>query len=266
MKRKISVSSVRDVAEKVLSQYSKEWQELQRCKIKRFSEEISLIYKPGGVVVDLGGGDGFRAAICSQLGMTAYSADFYENNAGENDHMPDGFLTKYVEATSVARSLGVIFENVDLLSWRPNVSSVDVVMSFDTLEHLHHSPRDLLQHFRNRLSEDGLFLVSIPNATNLPKRIKILFGKNPFSTMHDWYYQPFFVGHVREGITTDLAEMADDLSLEYKIFGANWFGYIKFGHNSIIALIADFLLRPIPAFCTDIYLYGRPQSTEHKHS
>jgi SAM-dependent methyltransferase len=253
---RISPVDVLAAARVVLSRYSKYWQDVQEHRLRQFSEEISYIYKDQGVVVDLGGGDGLRAAICAQLGMKAYNVDVYELNVSISDHMPAGFLDEFRAATEVARSNGVQFELADVISWRTDMEGIDAVMSFDALEHLHHSPRDLFRHLVDRMAIGGRFFIGAPNAANIAKRLRVLAGKNAFSRMEDWYYVPLFTGHVREPVVSDLREIADDLSLDAVVFGANWLGFERMGQGSVIAHLADTILRPFPSLCSDIYMLG----------
>lgn len=263
---RISVGEVLAAANAVAGNYTKQWQEIQRPRLKQFAEEISLIFRPGGVVVDVGGGDGVRAAICANLGMRAYNVDFYELNADGADHMPAGFRDEFRKATDVARDQGVVFENADVINWRTSLEHIDVVMSFDALEHLHHSPRDLFHHLKGRLSPDGEFFIGAPNAANLLKRLRVLAGKNAFARMEDYYYAPLFTGHVREPVVADLYEIAHDLGLPGTVIGANWLGFSRLGPDSLLAKTADVLLRPFPTLCSDIYLIAHNQPTAGRNA
>ena len=254
---KIDIDLVHKAALEVVEHYSPYWQRNQRPRLRQFAEEISLIYKPGGKVVDLGGGDWMRCAICTHLGMTAHTVDFYELNFDLNDHMGGGFREEYFKASQVAQSLGVVSHRSDVLSWRTDMKDIDVMMSFDTLEHLHHSPRELFKHIKGRMAPGGEFLIGVPNAANLVKRLRVLAGKNAFSRMQDYYYTPLFTGHVREPVVADLYEIARDLAMQGTVVGANWLGFSRLGPDSKIARLADFLLRPFPTLCSDIYLYAR---------
>lgn len=255
----IASSLILESAEDVLSKYSTSWQNRQRPRLRQFVEEIGLIYKPGGTVVDIGGGDGIRAAICANLGMKAYNVDFYELNVGGCDHMPAGFIDEFQAAVEVNKSFGVIFENADVIKWRTTISNIDVVMSFDALEHLHHSPRDLFHHLKERMVVGGQFFIGAPNAANILKRLRVLGGKNAFSRIEDFYYVPLFTGHVREPIVSDLYVIANDLNMPATVIGANWLGFSRLGPNSKLAKIADVILRPFPELCSDIYLLAQKQ-------
>ena len=52
-----------------------------------------------------------------------------------------------------------------------------MVMSHDVLEHLHHSPRDLLNDLCELIKPNALLFITVPNAVNIRKRIDVLRGK-----------------------------------------------------------------------------------------
>jgi SAM-dependent methyltransferase len=173
----------------------------------------------------------------------------------------DYFYKHDLEAEDCARKLGVEFIHTDLLTWSVPYAenSIDAVMSFDNLEHLHHSPRRTYQQLTRALREQGIFLLGGPNAANLLKRIRILFGGNVFSSLNEWYFHDKFIGHVREPVVDDFLEIAQDLNLHVEqIKGRNWLGYDKYGYNFTARLFDNFL-RSRPSLCSDIYLLATKQ-------
>ena len=90
-----------------------------------------------------------------------------------------------------------------------------MVMLHDVLEHLHGSPRDLLNDLLELTTPGGLLFVTVPNAANIKKRIELLFGR---TNMHDfasyyWYPGPWR-GHNREYVHNDLVELSAYLDLD----------------------------------------------------
>src|SRR4030042_560440 len=55
-------------------------------------------------------------------------------------------------------------------------SSFDMLMMHDVLEHLHDSPRDLLNDLLELVKPEGYLFITVPNAVNIKKRISVLFG------------------------------------------------------------------------------------------
>jgi SAM-dependent methyltransferase len=257
MNNKLTVEEVREAAFTVISKLPKYWQDFRRLQVNRVAEEISWIYINGGTVVDLGGSNGFHCSVCSVLGMKSICVDNFKTRGMGTSW--DYFYEQDLEAESVSRKFGVEFIHTDLLTWKPPFenSSVDVVMTFDNIEHLHNSPRDTYLNLLPCLKVNGQFLIGGPNAANILKRVRLLFGQNTFAKLEEWYDHPLFVGHVREPVVADYRYIAKDLGLEIeRIMGRNWLGYHKYGENTITKII-DVSLRLNPNLCSDIYLLSK---------
>ena len=91
----------------------------------------------------------------------------------------------------------------------------DLVMSHDVLEHLHDSPRDVLNDLCELLKPNGLLFITVPNAVNIRKRISVLRGKTNLPAYETYYWYPGpWRGHVREYVKDDLKQLAQYLGLE----------------------------------------------------
>ena len=73
---KISVDTVRTAAQSVIDNLPPFWKEFRSKQLSMVSDEISWIYVPNGIVVDLGGSNGFHASVCSKLGMQSSNSKF----------------------------------------------------------------------------------------------------------------------------------------------------------------------------------------------
>jgi len=136
--------------------------------------------------------------------------------------------------------------------------SVEAITSFDMIEHLHASPKELLHDAMRRLQPDGVLILGVPNCVNLRKRLTVPFGRGQWSEFSTWYEPKVFRGHVREPDIQDLRRIAQDLSLsDYQIVGRNWQG---FGSPSKMiracTRISHRILKYFPSLCSDIYLLG----------
>jgi SAM-dependent methyltransferase len=170
----------------------------------------------------------------------------------------DHFLGHNASAEEAASRLGVEFIHVDLVDWEPpfQEDSLDVVMSFDNIEHLSHSPRRVYTHMIRCLKPGGMVLIGAPNAANLAKRVRMVLGRNVFARMDEWYMHDGFIGHIREPIVSDLRLIAEDLGIHVEaVVGRNWLGLSKLqGRMQLCGNLLDRALRCHPAFCSDIYL------------
>lgn len=109
---------------------------------------------------------------------------------------------------------------VDLTTgqWGPDArpeGPVRMVMVLDVLEHLHDSPRDLLDDLLELVEDDGYLLVTVPNPVDLRKRIDVLRGRTNLPPYNLFYWLPEpWRGHVREYVRSDLEALAQYLGLE----------------------------------------------------
>ena len=161
----------------------------------------------------------------------------------------------------IHKSYGVQIINRDLINQGIDFKSesIDAFTSFDSMEHWHHSPKQLLAQVQQSLNPTGIFVLGLPNCVNLRKRITVPFGYGKWSSMADWYENKIFRGHIREADVDDLHYIAKDMGLvDVKIYGRNWLGYIS--PNRVIrwaSSLSDNLLQINPSLCSNIYLVGR---------
>ena len=256
MTHHITVNEVRSAGEFVISQLSEYWRDLLTPHLPRVCQELSWIFVKGGTFVDIGGGIGFHTSILARLGMKAICVDNFKTRG--KGTAADNFYDHDLEAEQIAHKTGVQFIHTDILKWKPpfEENSIDVVMSFDNIEHLHHSPRNIYKQIVKCLKPNGLFLLGGPNAANLFKRVRVSLGKNIFSKLEDWYMHEQYIGHVREPIVSDLIYIVEDLDLKVvKVFGRNWLGLkILRGRKQVLAQILSKSLEPFPTLCSDIYI------------
>jgi len=242
---------IHGVVLEAISLLSEFYKEMYKNHSSRVAEEISWVYGPGRMVVDLGGGVGLHSMVCTLLGMDAHNVDFFRLRPRE-----DGSSNHRLEAEEVAKKVGVNFIHTDLLEWNPSFpdDSMDVVMCLDTIEHLHHSPKTLFEKMVRCLKPGGTFLLGAPNAANILKRFRVPMGINIFARLEDWYELKCFVGHVREPIVADLRFIGENIGLKtIRVIGRNWLGIVRFG---VWGKVVDPLLRPFPTLCSDIYMIG----------
>jgi SAM-dependent methyltransferase len=256
MDKSISIKEVRQVAEYVIYRLPDFWKELRTPQVPRICEEISWAFVRGGTVVDIGGSSGFHTSICACLGMKAICVDNFKIRG--IGYTGDHFYEYDLIAEKLATELGVEFIHVDILDWDPpfQEGTIDVVMSFDNIEHLHHSPRKIYRKLIRCLKSGGVFILGSPNAANLFKRVRVPLGKNIFAKLEDWYMHERFLGHVREPIVSDLLFIAKDLDLKIiNIFGRNSVGINKLPRiMRLPGKMFDKSLRLFPSLCSDIYI------------
>lgn len=203
-----------------------------------------------GQAVDLGGGFSLFGPALAATGWSVTVLDDYSDpwhHATQNG--PSAVLS---DCDVTIRD--VIRDGAGL-----SPGSVDLVTTFDSIEHWHHSPRRLLAEVAEALRPGGWFVLGAPNRVNVRKRLSTLAGRGAWSQMCDWYEQPVFRGHVREPSVAELRFIAEDMGLvDARVLGRNWLGY-RSPSRAIRAVtrLVDRGLQLRPTLCSDIYVVAR---------
>ncbi len=251
----ISTKSLRDSLRSIAGLYPEEMVAGQIADIDRIAFNIETALggrQPDGLTIcDLGGGIGLFSPGCAALGMKSILVDDFADPVNKL-HVP--------ESLRPHRELGVVSISRDIIAeGLPQLGPIDILTSFDSLEHWHHSPKRVLHQAVSMMSPEGRIVIGVPNSNNARKRISTLLGRNKWSGMEEWYESDIFRGHVREPDVADLIHIGKDLGLrDIHIVGRNWQG--RHSANPLVrnvARLSDNLLRLRPTLCSDIYLVGR---------
>ncbi|HEU4709788.1 MAG TPA: class I SAM-dependent methyltransferase [Methylophilaceae bacterium] len=225
---------------------------------------ISLSYLPNGSLVDLGGGVSGTNGFLSQHGMNVTIVDlFQEYYSWSTIKDPIAKQQDYLA------SLGVKFIQADLVECNLldhfASASVDCIATYHTLEHLHHSPKLLLESAMQVLKPGGTLIIEVPNAANLLKRIKLMAGETNYPSYSAFYDKKRWVGHVREYTMGDLRQVADRLGLaSWRIEGKNWYGSLyRKKALEFAAKPLDVLLQTRPGLCGSLFLIGKKAKVIH---
>lgn len=246
---------VKALLRRLVDEYPEGLRAAQHADMDRIAFHLSIIIREKGIecsVCDLGGGVGLFSIGAAALGMEAILVDDFGDQV--NREYGEDVLAAHRRYGVRVLKKDVLRDDLELES-----GSLDVVTSFDSIEHWHHSPKAALHRLLVAIRPGGLFFLGAPNCVNLRKRITVPLGAGKWSTMEEWYERERFRGHVREPDVGDLQYIARDLGLkQVRILGRNWLGYAS-RHGWVRALtpLADRALRPFPSLCSDIYLVGR---------
>lgn len=89
--------------------------------------------------------------------------------------------------------------------------SVDIAVMAEVLEHLYTAPTLVLAFVHSLLLTGGILIVETPNAATLKKRLKLLFGENPYEMIRENARNP---GHYREYTKRELHQIAATVGFE----------------------------------------------------
>lgn len=166
---------------------------------------VQKYLSPGDKVFDLGSGPCDKTAIAQVMGCQCTAVD----DLNDEWHSRDDNINKIERYTA---KMGIEFSREFS---PPEKCTFDMVMMNDVLEHIHDSPRDLLNHLVHGLKEGGHLFVTVPNLANIRKRLDLMWGKTnlPQYDMYYWYRGPWR-GPKREYVRGDLECMSKNLGLE----------------------------------------------------
>jgi 2-polyprenyl-3-methyl-5-hydroxy-6-metoxy-1,4-benzoquinol methylase len=244
---KTDVSPLRRLAE-IAMEYPSAMVEDQLQDVDRIAYHIALVQrygKPGGRICDIGGGVGLFAPGCAALGYQTTLVDDFNDEI--NLRSGKGAFVAHARHGVKIISCDVIAEPLEFPE-----NSFDVVTTFDSMEHWHHSPKRLFHMLKKALTPDGVFIIGVPNCNNLRKRVMTLLGRGHWSEMRFWYEPDVFRAHVREPSVSDLRYICKDLHLDIlSVAGRNWLGRISYPR---LTKLIDPVLRMRPGWCSDIYI------------
>lgn len=250
------MNTAKVVLSSIAEQYPPALRDIARRNILRQTFHIETVVRlaPNGSIADIGGGINPFSAGCAASGMHSILIDDFRDPANE---------THGDQALDLHRSLGVTVYNRDVIADGIGLApeSVDIITSFDSMEHWHNSPKRLFAEVMTALKPGGWFFLGVPNCVNLRKRITVPMGKGKWSAMADWYDRPTFRGHVREPDVGDLLYIAQDMQLtDVSILGKNWLAYYSgYAWARRCVPFIDAVLQRRPSLCSDLYVLGRKQ-------
>lgn len=148
---------------------------------------------PNPKLLDIGCGPMNITAAFAKCGFTCFAVD----DLSDPWHLADNNRDRIQD---FAQLMGIQFHLQDATYHIPfDKESFDVVLLNSVIEHLHESPRELLNQAFGFLKTGGVVVISMPNSVNLRKRISVLLGKTNFPPIHEFYHsQGLWRGHVRE--------------------------------------------------------------------
>lgn len=136
--------------------------------------------------------------------------------------------------------------------WRSDVRGYDVVVMAEVIEHLHTAPHLVLRFVRSLMVDGGLLLLQTPNAAGLTKRLKLLFGRNPYDLIRE---DPSDPGHFREYTRAELGRLADQSGFRLARTRTGCYFDMRFGLHTpegnrpkpVLGSIKNVVYRALPA-------------------
>lgn len=95
--------------------------------------------------------------------------------------------------------------------WRRDIPQYDIIVFSEVIEHLYTSPELVLKFLKSLLKVDGIIIIQTPNAVALHKRVKLLFGKNPYHLISKNTENP---AHFREYTAEELTDYCKEAGFQ----------------------------------------------------
>lgn len=159
------------------------------CALKKFVSNFQ-----GCKLLDIGSGPMDKTAILQLLGFECFAVD----DLSDFWHRRNDNINKI---KNFAENVGIHFYHQPEGNFSIPFSegSFDVVTSLSVIEHLHESPREILNVMGRFLKTEGFLVIVMPNSVNLRKRLSVLLGKTNYNPVDELYFSTdFYRGHVRE--------------------------------------------------------------------
>jgi SAM-dependent methyltransferase len=202
-------------------------------------------------LLDIGCGPMDKTAVFQASGFECSAVD----DLGDPWHRRGDNLERI---QAFARASGIRFHLQDgTLALPVPPEGFDVVTIFDVIEHLHESPRAILNAAGTQLKTGGVLAVVMPNSVNLRKRLAVLLGRTNYPDVDQFYLAPCgWRGHVREytlGETAHLCEAAGFRVESATAFEGN--AYDMLSGLRLRAYLA--LARRVPTLCSALLVVAR---------
>ena len=163
----------------------------------------------GSHILDFGAGPCDKTAM---LSLTGYEVTAFDD-LGDDWH---NFGDNRKKILDYATNAGIKYVTPDINGNFAFPSHYfDAIVLNNIIEHLHDSPRKLLNTLLESLKTEGIIFVDVPNAVNLRKRLDVLRGKTNYPSIESFYWSSYpWRGHVREYTWNDLDSLGNFLGLE----------------------------------------------------
>ncbi|MFF0789689.1 class I SAM-dependent methyltransferase [Streptomyces spiralis] len=171
------------------------------------AQTVQRFLEPGSRILDFGAGPADKTAVLAALGYRCTAVDDLQDEWHKRGRARELIL-------EFAERMGIEYVQLDGGAL-PGTGTFDMVMLHDVLEHLHDSPRELLNGLLERVRDGGYLFVTVPNHVNLRKRFDVLRGRTSHPQYELYYWYPGnWRGHVREYTEGDCLALAKALGLQ----------------------------------------------------
>src|SRR5687767_3927863 len=178
------------------------------CRLVRFQRALREALPSGGAVLDFGSYFGNFGLVCRAMGFKVDAIDSYREYGAA--------MTPFVELQQEAGIRVHDFAAGDVTS-QVEAGSFDAVICAGVIEHIPHTPRQLLSTLGTLLKPGGWLILDTPNLAYLYKRLTLLGGNSIFAPVEQQFFTELpFEGHHREYTVAEIQWMLQASGLDRK--------------------------------------------------
>lgn len=112
--------------------------------------------------------------------------------------------------------------------WPRDLPCYDCVVMAEVIEHLYTAPQRVLRFVRTLVADGGCLVLQTPNAASLPKRLKLLAGRNPYDMIRVDQTDP---GHFREYTVAELRRLVREAGFQVAMCRTAFYFDARFGRH-----------------------------------
>ena len=220
--------------------------------IRYLATALRHLAPSGGRLLDLGCGALDKATVYQKIGYQCYGADDFSDPWHSRRENLDPVL-------AFANDVGVqVYAQQEAFYIPWEELSFDIVTIVNVIEHLHESPREILNFAGAYLKPGGLLVVVMPNSVNLRKRLSVVLGRSNYTPVRGLYeYDGLWRGHTREYTLWETCQIVQWTGFDV-VYKQTFHGMLRSRlHSSVLRLLFRGLSMATPGFRDTILVVGR---------
>jgi SAM-dependent methyltransferase len=220
--------------------------------IRTLAEALRHLAPSGSRLLDIGCGALDKATVYQKLGYVCYGCDDFVDPWHSRRENLDPVL-------AFANGVGVqVYTQREAFCIPWDEGSFDIVTIVNVIEHLHESPRKILNFAGTYLKPGGLLVVVMPNAVNLRKRLSVVMGQSNYTPARGLFeYDGIWRGHTREYTFRETCQIVEWAGLDV-VYKRTFHGMLRSRlHNPFLRLLFKGLSMPAPSFRDGLLVVGR---------
>ena len=178
---------------------------LSVLRLARVARALTAHLPPGARVLDFGSYFGNAALLARKLGYEVSALNSYARYAPALEREQTHMIRNGVRVLDSSLT-PTLLDHLD--------ETFEAVLLMGVIEHIPHTPKQILQHVATHLAEGGLLILDTPNLAYLYTRHALMRGESVFPDIRVQFHTELpFEGHHREYTRDEVAWMLNEVGL-----------------------------------------------------